>query len=145
MKHRILLADDHALFRHALRMSLEILPDISIVAEARDGETVIEAARQTQPDVVCLDITMPGLSCTETIPQLLAIDPALKIIAMSAYSDLFLVAKMIKAGAVGYVSKMDIASQLPAAIQSVRQNQIYFSADLGIRDVADLAPYAPTD
>lgn len=145
MKHRILLADDHALFRHALRMSLEILPDISIVAEARDGETVIEAARQTRPDVVCLDITMPGLSCTETIQQLLAIDPALKIIAMSAYSDLFLVTKMIKAGAVGYVSKMDIASQLPAAIQSVRQNQIYFSADLGIRDVADLAPYAPTD
>lgn len=145
MKHRILLADDHALFRHALRMSLEILPDISIVAEARDGETVIEATRQTRPDVVCLDITMPGSNCTETIQQLLAIDPSPKIIAMSAYGDLFLVAKMIKAGAFAYVTKMDIASQLPAAIQSVSQNRIYFSTDLGIGDVAELAPYAPTD
>lgn len=145
MKHRILLADDHALFRHALRMSLEILPDISIVAEARDGETVIEAARQTRPDVVCLDISMPGPGCTETIQQLLAIDPALKIIAMSAYGDLFMVARMVKAGAFAYVTKMDIASQLPAAIQSVSQNRIYFSADLGISDAAELAPYAPTD
>jgi len=145
MKHRILLADDHALFRHALRLSLETLPEVTIVAEARDGESVIEAARQTKPDVICLDITMPGPSCTETIEQLLAIDPSPKIIAMSAYGDLFLVARMIKAGAVGYVTKMDIASQLPAAIHSVSQNRIYFSADLGISDVAELASYAPPD
>ncbi|KXB32706.1 hypothetical protein AT959_00445 [Dechloromonas denitrificans] len=145
MKHRILLADDHALFRNALRMSLEILPDMAIVGEARDGESVIETARQTRPDVVCLDITMPGPSCTETIQQLLATDPSLKIIAMSAYGDLFLVARMVKAGALAFVTKMDIASQLPAAIQSVSQNRIYFSADLGISDVAELAPYAPTD
>ena len=145
MKHRILLADDHALFRNALRMSLEILPEILIVGEARDADSLIEAVRQTRPEIVCLDITMPGPSCPVSIQQLLTIDPALKIIAMSAYGDLFLVAKMIKAGALGYVTKLDIANQMPAAIQSVSQNKTYFSADLGIRDVADLAPYAPTD
>lgn len=145
MKYRILLADDHALFRQALRMSLEQNPGMTIVAEARDGDGVIEAARNARPDVICLDTTMPGPSCPTTIRQLLEIDPALKIIAISAHPDLFRVARMIKAGALGYVTKMDIAKQLPPAIVSASQNQLYFSSDLCIRDVADLAPYATAD
>jgi DNA-binding NarL/FixJ family response regulator len=145
MTYRILLADDHGLFRQALRIALEQTPGMSIVAEAGNGEEVITAARDARPDVICLDTTMPGPSCPETIRQLLEIDPAMKIIAISAHPDLFRVARMIKAGALGYVTKMDIAKQLPPAIVRASQNQRYFSSDLYIRDVADLAPYETAD
>lgn len=142
MKHQIVLADDHQLFRQALRLRLELLPDMKVVAEAQDGNSVIEATVTTNPDVVCLDLTMPGLSSTETIRQLLSIKPLLKIIAISAHGDLFRVAKAISAGAMAYVTKMDIGKQLPEAIVSVSQNTIYFSPDLGIKDVTDLQAYA---
>lgn len=145
MNYRILLADDHALFRQALRMSLEQIPGMSIVSEAIDGDGVIKATLDTRPDVICLDTTMPGPSCPTIIRRLLEIDPALKIIAISAHPDLFRVARMIKAGALGYVTKMDIAKQLPPAIASASQSQPYFSSDLCVRDVADLAPYVTAD
>lgn len=145
MNFRILLADDHQLFRQALRMTLEMRPEITIVAEAEDGQGVIEAAARTRPDVICLDLTMPGLDPLETTRQLLAADPALKVIAMSAHADLFRVASIINAGARGYVTKMDIANQLPAAILSVSQNKIHFSPDLGITDVAELTRYTAPD
>lgn len=145
MSYRILLADDHNLFRQALRISLEQMPGMTIVAEARDGDEVIEAARNSRPDVICLDTTMPGPGCPATIQQLLELNPETKIIAISAHHDLFRVARVIKAGALGYVTKMDIAKQLPPAIASACKNQIYFSSDLCIHDVADLAPYATAD
>lgn len=145
MSFRILLADDHQLFRQALRMTLETHPEISIVAEAQDGQGVVAAAAQTRPEVVCLDLNMPGLSTSETVRQLLATDPALKIIAMSADTELFKVAGVINAGARAYVTKMDIANQLPAAILSVTRNQTYFSPDLCINDMSDLTRHLPSD
>ncbi|UCV01727.1 response regulator transcription factor [Dechloromonas denitrificans] len=145
MSCRILLADDHLLFRQALRMTLEMHPEITIVAEAQDGQGVVAAAALSRPEVVCLDLNMPGPSTSETVQQLLAADPALKIIAMSADTELFKVAGVINAGARAYVTKIDIANQLPAAILSVARNKIYFSPDLCINDVSDLVRHMLPD
>lgn len=142
MKYHILLADDHRLFRQALRMRLEQFPEMEVVAEAQDGESVIEAAIKANPDVVCLDLTMPGMDSTETIPKLLSVKPSLKIIVISAHGDLFRVAKAISIGAMAYVTKMDIGNQLPEAIFSVGQHNNYFSPDLGVKNVADLRAFA---
>lgn len=130
MKVRVLLADDHLLFRTALRMSLEIHPDIEIVAEVNDGRSVVEAVERSRPDVVCMDISMPGLNGMAATQQLLAAHPAVKVVALSAHADLFRVAQMVNAGALAYVSKMDISLHLPAAIRCANRSQRYFSPDL---------------
>lgn len=138
MKVRIILADDHSLFRSALRMSLESTPDIEVVGEAMSGVSALRCAVQTHPDVVCMDVNMPGLNGIEATRQLLASQPEVKVVAMSAMNDLKLVAEMMSAGASAYVSKMNAGQELPDAIRCVSQNQIYLSPELGILDLADL-------
>jgi DNA-binding NarL/FixJ family response regulator len=130
MTLRVLLADDHALFRKALRMSLEIQPDLVVVAEVNDGLGVIDGVGLYCPDVVCMDVNMPGLSGAEATQWLLAVHPTVKVIAMSADADAFKVAQMVDAGAMAYVLKSDIGRELPLAIRSVNRDQPYFSPEL---------------
>lgn len=141
MKLRILLADDHALFRQALRMNLEVHSDFDVVAEVGDGRAVIAAVEDCHPDVVCMDVSMPGLSGVEATQQLLAAQPAVKVVAMSAHADLFWLAKMLNAGALAYVLKMSVGHDLPLAIRSVSRNQRYFSPELGVSRLAELTAY----
>lgn len=142
MKFRVLLADDHAMFRNALRMALEMAPDVEIVAEAADGYAVLNLLGESRPDIVCMDVNMPSLNGVETTRELLALQPDVKVIALSCDVDPRRVAEMIGAGALGYVVKMSAGTDLLPAIRRVSQNQTYLSAELGIRSVADLASYA---
>ncbi|MCX7176310.1 MAG: response regulator transcription factor [Proteobacteria bacterium] len=134
MKLRVLLADDHALLRDALHMVLELAPDIEVVGEAIDGNDVLRMVGESRADVVCMDLTMPGLNGVEATRQLLAKYPNVKVIGLSAHRDQRRVATMIEAGAHGYVVKSDAGTELLQAIRKVCQNQTYFSAVLGIRD-----------
>ncbi|MFZ4537147.1 response regulator [Propionivibrio sp.] len=142
MKLRVLLADDHMLFRTALRMVLELAPDIEVVGEAADGLSVLKAVGECNPDVVCMDLSMPNLDGIEATRQLLAIYPQVKVIGLSAHVEPQRVAQMINAGALGYVLKMDVGSELLPAIRSVSRNQTYLSTELGLQGVTDLAKYA---
>lgn len=142
MKLRVMLADDHAAFREALRMWLELAPDIEVVAEANDGHSVLQGVGQAMPDVVCMDLNMPGLNGIETTRQLLSIQPDVKVIGLSAHVDLFRVAEMFSAGALGYVVKGSAGVELLAAIRRVSRNQSYLSPELGLKDAAELARYA---
>lgn len=117
-KIRVLLVDDHALFCEALRMSLEMSPDIEVVAEAHSISSAIEALAQGQPDVICMDINLAGHSGIALTRQLLARDPALRIIGLSATSDPDQVAAMKQAGACGYVIKSRAGADLPLAIRT---------------------------
>lgn len=142
MKLRVLLADDHPMVRTALRTFLEMAPDIEVVAEAENGRDVLAAAQRCQPDVVCMDINMPGLNGIEATRQLLATHPNVKVIALSAHTYLIMVAQMIEAGAIGYVAKANASVELLPAIRLASQNQTYLSPVLQVRDSAELARYA---
>ncbi|MDO8250204.1 MAG: response regulator transcription factor [Rhodoferax sp.] len=139
MKLRVMLADDHTLFREALRMVLELEPDIEVVAEAENGHRVFECIDQARPDVVCMDLNMPGLDGVETTRRVLSSHPQVKVIALSAHVDRHRVAEMFRAGALGYVVKGSAGVELLAAIRAVRLSRNYFSPELGIKGVADLA------
>lgn len=144
MKLRILLADDHALFREALRMVLELEPDIEVVGEAQGGLQVLQAIALAQPDVVCMDVNMPGLNGVETTRELRRLHPEARVVGLSAHVDLARVAEMLDAGALGYVIKGSAGSELMAAIRAASRNETYLSPDLGLADVTDLAAYRPT-
>lgn len=130
MKIRVLLADDHEIFREALRMTLELDPDIEVVAQAGDGMGVLESMTSIPVDVVCMDMRMAGLGGIETTRRLLQRFPATKVIGLSAHDDPVLVREMIAAGACGYVLKMDIGRELTQAIRSVHGNGVYLSPSL---------------
>jgi DNA-binding NarL/FixJ family response regulator len=122
---RVLLADDHQLVRDALRVMLEMEPDIEVVAEASNGNDVPRLTRQMNVDVVCMDIAMPGMNGIETTEKLLAVCPTVKVIGLSAYVDQRFILDMLQAGAVGYVTKADAGEELLRAIRAVRRQQTY--------------------
>ncbi|MDP1611461.1 MAG: response regulator transcription factor [Sulfuritalea sp.] len=129
MNLRILLADDHQMFREALRLLLERNPDFEIVAETGDGLEVFALAQATAPDIACLDIGMPGLNGIEITRQIKAALPRIKVIALSTYSDRRYVKDMLNAGAAAYVTKAQAGVELLRAIDAVRRNRSYLCPD----------------
>ncbi|HLO62228.1 MAG TPA: response regulator transcription factor [Azonexus sp.] len=129
MKVRVLLADDHQLFREALRVMLEKEPSIRVVAETGDGLQVLPLAQNLSPDVICMDISMPGMNGIETTRRLRTACPDIKIIGLSAFSDQRYIFEMLNAGAAGYVTKAAAGDQLLQAITAVRQDQKFLCPD----------------
>lgn len=123
MKMRVLLADDHKMFRHALRLVLEKEPNIDVVGEAGNGQELLALAQQTSPDVVCMDISMPVMDGVDATRRLLAIRPGVKIIGLSAFTDQYYVMEMMNAGAAGYVTKGEAVEEIVRAITTVYDSQ----------------------
>ena len=130
MKTRIVLADDHQMFRQALRAMLENEPGIEVVGEASDGIELLRVAQASLPDVVCIDVGMPNLNGIEATRRLLALHPAIKVIGLSAYNDRDFILDMLKAGASGYVTKNEAGDELLRAIKAVRLNRKYLCPDI---------------
>lgn len=130
MNTRIVLADDHQMFRHALRTMLEMEPRIEVVGEAGNGQELLNIVARTAVDVVCMDIGMPELNGIETTRRLVAINPAIKVIGLSAFTDRDFVLDMLKAGASGYVTKAESGDELLRAIRSVRQDRMYLCPEV---------------
>jgi DNA-binding NarL/FixJ family response regulator len=122
---RVLLADDHRMFRDALRSLLGNAPDLEIVAETGDGLEVIRLARETSPDIVCMDIGMPGMNGIEVTRRLVAARPGVKVIALSAFTEQRYILDMLDAGALGYVAKAGAGDELRRAIEAVRNQRLY--------------------
>jgi DNA-binding NarL/FixJ family response regulator len=141
MKCRILLADDHQMFREALRMCLESSPNMEVVAEISDGTEVLDGVATSRPDIVCMDFNMPKLNGAQATGQLLAVYPHIKVIAMSAHTDLNLAANMLCAGALGFVDKAQAGSEILEAIEMVNKNKFFLSPTLGIKDISELTEY----
>jgi two-component system NarL family response regulator len=123
------LADDHKLFREALRNMLQRQPEIEIVGEAGDGIQAVELVRSLLPDVVVMDIRMPRLNGIAAIGQLLAAHPSVKVIVVSVNSERIFALEMLAAGARGYVTKSD-AEELPRAIRAVMNGLEYLSLEV---------------
>jgi DNA-binding NarL/FixJ family response regulator len=127
---RIMLVDDHTMVREALRMVLEQDESMTVVAEAGDGETALKLATQLTPDVVVMDVAMPGLSGIDTTRRLLASHPQIKVLALSTYLDRRTVQQMLDAGARGYIVKSAAGGELKQGIRSVIEGRSYLCAEV---------------
>jgi two-component system response regulator NreC len=128
MSIRILLADDHRILREGLRSLLAQEPDMHVVGEASDGEQVVKLAAELQPDLVIMDVVMPGIEGPEATRQIRTAVPSAKIIALSMHSDRRFVSEMVRAGALGYLVKDSAFEELSQAVRTVIGNRPYFSA-----------------
>jgi two-component system response regulator NreC len=122
----ILLADDHVLFRQALRIVLE-REGFTVMAEAHDGQHAVSLAQKLCPDVAILDIAMPMLNGLDAGAQILKLVPRAKVILLTMYADEQYVIGALKAGVHGYVIKTQAAQDLVEAIRSVHQGMTYLS------------------
>jgi DNA-binding NarL/FixJ family response regulator len=117
-KIRVLLVDDHKLVRQGLAQFLRLEPDIEIVGEAPDGETALELTRLIRPDVVTMDVNLPGMSGIEATRAIHARFPEVRVIGLSILGQEDMADSLRAAGAVDYLSKEGPASALLAAIRS---------------------------
>jgi DNA-binding NarL/FixJ family response regulator len=129
MTIRLMLVDDHKILRDALRGILQKTADIKLIAEADDGPAALALAREHAPDVVVMDVGLVGMSGTETTRRMLAENPVIKVLALSASSDRGIVLQMLQAGARGYVVKSAGSEELLHGIRAVGQGQTYLYAE----------------
>ncbi|HYL18683.1 MAG TPA: response regulator transcription factor [Burkholderiales bacterium] len=122
---RVMLVDDHAVVRMGFRLLLEGAPDITVVAEAESGEEAVRTFPEIKPDVVVMDISMPGIGGIEAIDRILARESQARILVLSAHEDAMHARRVLKAGAVGYLTKRSAAEELMQAIRQVAQGKTY--------------------
>lgn len=141
MAHRILIADDHAVVRQGLRAILSEHPDLEAAGEATTATEVLDAVRSSGDawDLVLLDLSMPGGEGLETLNRLRSAAPDLPVLVLSMHPEDKLAARLLKAGADGYLNKETASEELVAAIRRVLGGQKYVSADLASKLASDLA------
>jgi len=137
MSVRIVLADDHRILREGVRALLEREADLEVVGEASDGREVLSLAADLSPDVVVMDIAMPGLNGIEATEQLTRKKPGTKVLALSMHSDKRFVARMLSAGASGYLLKDCAFKELAQAVRAVASGQTYLSPEVAGAVVED--------
>ena len=133
MTIKIIIADDHQIVRQGLRALLASESDMKVVAEADNGRSVLRQVEKLCPDLVIMDISMPGLNGIDATRQIIAAYPMVKVIALSMHSDSLFVLNMLKAGASGYLLKDCALGELVTAIRAVMGQKAYLSP--GISDV----------
>ena len=126
-KISVLLAEDHAIFRQGLTALLQTDDQVSVVGEAGNGQEALQLATQLEPDLVIMDLSMPGTNGTEAIPKIKQRLPETKIIALTAHNAEEYVRATLQAGAKGYVLKEDSHQDLLTAIRSVMAGKTYLS------------------
>jgi DNA-binding NarL/FixJ family response regulator len=139
MSIRVVLADDHQLVCEGLEMLLESQPGTEVVGVAHDGREAVRMARELDPDVVIMDVAMPGLNGIDATRQLLAESPRVKVIALSMHADKRYVTGMLSAGVSGYLLKDCAGEELVQALQTVVGGQVYLSPSIAGVVVAELA------
>ncbi|MCX9158500.1 response regulator transcription factor [Niveibacterium sp. 24ML] len=130
MTIRVMLVDDHKILRDALHSVLEREPDVSVVAGASDGNEALSLMEACKPDVVVMDIGMPGIGGVETTRRLLRDFPTARVLALSTYSDRRIVLQMLEANASGYVVKSAGRDELLRAIRAVSQGRTYLCPEV---------------
>lgn len=126
----VMLVDDHAVVRMGFKMLLESAQDIKVIAEAENGESAIKLYVEHTPDVVVMDITMPGIGGMEAIERILIKAPHAKILVLSAHEDSVHPKRVLNAGAMGYLTKRSAAEELIKAIHTVATGKKYIEASV---------------
>jgi DNA-binding NarL/FixJ family response regulator len=118
LKIKILLVDDHSVVREGAKKILETQPEFEVVAQAGDSQTAMERARDAKPDVILMDISMPGIGGIEATRKIHGELPHIKVIGLSMYEDKFVTDAMLEAGAVAFVRKDCDPAELCDAVRS---------------------------
>jgi DNA-binding NarL/FixJ family response regulator len=137
MSIRVLLADDHTIVRQGVRMCLEAMGDIDVVAEAEDGQAAVQLAVQLRPDVAVVDLTMPRLNGVDAIRQIKRDAPEVEVVVLSVHDSEAYVVQALRAGAAGYVLKRNAATELVAAIRAAQDGQAYLHPSIARRVIDD--------
>ena len=132
-KIKLLLVDDHTIVREGFRMMLETESDIEIIGEAKEGRQAIELTKKLSPDVVLMDIAMPGLNGLEATRQLIKILPTVKVLILSAHNDDAYVQSATESGAVGFLLKQTSSQDVCRAIREVHKGKTFFSPSVALR------------
>lgn len=140
---RVLLADDHPFFRDGLRMLLEETSDMEVAAEAADGDEVMAMAAELQPDVILMDIKMPGVSGIEATRRILGASPHIGIIVVTMYEDDDFVFSAMRAGARGYLLKGADRDDVLRAIRAVARGDAIIGPAIARRLIGFFAAPAP--
>jgi DNA-binding NarL/FixJ family response regulator len=133
---RVLIVDDHAVVRSGLRLLLDSEEDIQVVGEAGTAREAVFEARASKPDVILMDVVMPGGSGIDATPQLLHEEPDIKVLVLSMQDDPSYVRQAFDAGASGYVLKEAVDAEVVAAVREVAAGNQYVNPALGARLVA---------
>jgi DNA-binding NarL/FixJ family response regulator len=135
-KLRILLADDHQMLRDGLQLLIDARPDMCVVGQAADGQEALRKAHELSPDIVVMDISMPGLNGLQATQQLKAQMPAIRVLALTAHEDESYLAQLCKAGASGYVLKRSAGDELLHALTTVAGGGLHFEPSLAAKALA---------
>lgn len=127
---RVILVDDHSVVRMGFKMLIESEPDMEVICEAESGEEGIKVFKELKPDLVVMDITMPGIGGLESIERILAFDKNAKILVLSAHEDSVHPKRVLNAGALGYLTKRSAAEELIKAIRSISSGKKYLEATI---------------
>jgi len=136
---RVLVADDHALYRRGLVMELEDCDDLEVVAEAASGEEAVEKAISLAPDVVLMDVRMPGIGGIEATRRLMEATPSARILMLSVSDDIDDLLAAVKAGAAGYLLKEASIAEIGASARRVAQGHSFVSPELAGRLLEEFA------
>ena len=129
-KIKVLLVDDHAVVRMGFKMLINAEIDMEVIGEAESGELGIKSYKELQPNLVIMDITMPGIGGIEAIDRILANDKKARILVLSAHEDSVHPKRVLKAGALGYLTKRSAAEELIKAIRTVHSGKKYLEASI---------------
>jgi DNA-binding NarL/FixJ family response regulator len=134
---RVLIAEDHALVRAGFRALLSSCPGVQVVAETGDGRQALRLAQEMQPDVILMDISMPGLNGLEATARVVSEHPKIRVIILSMHADEEYVLQALRAGASGYLLKDSDAAELKLAIGAVVRGETYLSPQVSKHVIAD--------
>lgn len=142
---RVLIADDHPVFLAGLESLLDATPDVEVVSRCTTGHEVVSAVVTTRPDVVVLDLNMPGPGGVATIRELAARAPSARVLVLTMYDDDALVFDAIRAGALGYVLKGAPPDEVVLGVEAVARGEAVFGAELAGRMAAWFGRTSPPD
>jgi DNA-binding NarL/FixJ family response regulator len=125
---RVIICDDHALFRSGVKIALSHRKDIEIVAEAENGQQLLNTLKAFPVDVILLDITMPVMNGIETLPEIKNLYPDTRVIMLTMHNDNSMIAKLMEIGANSYLTKDSDSETIYEAIKTCHENEYYFNA-----------------
>lgn len=137
MKIKIVMADDHRMFREGLRHLLEKEKDFTVVGEADNGRTAVKLAVELSPDIILMDVNMKDLNGIEATRQIISAAPSVRVIGLSMYSERQFVTEMLFAGVKGYLLKDAASDELALGIRTVMQNEFYLSPKIATEVIGE--------
>ena len=140
---RLIIVEDHELFRTGIKNILAGIQDIEVIAETGSGEEAISLARKLVPDVILMDVGLPGISGLETTERILKAQPEIRVIVLTAHAEPPLPARLLDIGASGYLTKGASADELVSAVQTVYRGERYIGSEIAQQLALSLLPGTP--